>query len=245
MEAKTEGIHGMSDRQTLGYKYARGSGIEVGAMTTPWIVPRESHVTYYDKYSIEENRVRNPDVGPNRKIYCDVVDCAETLALAPNDHFDFLCSSHVLEHMENALLALENWLRVVKVGGYVIMAIPDKRFTFDKPRPVTPFSHIWMEYCYPDLAKGNRGIHYREFAINVSKMVESPAFDEEVARFASGISDTHFHCWDASGIKEMLELFRDGDIYPAAELKFRATPRYEIVEFSDNQFEVMTVLRKL
>jgi len=43
------------------------------------------------------------------------------------DHtFDFVHSSHALEHMEDPALALRNWWRVVKPGGYLILYIPHR-----------------------------------------------------------------------------------------------------------------------
>lgn len=43
----------------------------------------------------------------------------------PNDHFDFVHSSHSLEHMRFPNVALRRWLQVVKPGGYVIVTVPD------------------------------------------------------------------------------------------------------------------------
>jgi SAM-dependent methyltransferase len=40
--------------------------------------------------------------------------------------FDFVYSSHTLEHMMSPDIALENWWRVVKAGGYLILYIPHR-----------------------------------------------------------------------------------------------------------------------
>ncbi len=40
--------------------------------------------------------------------------------------FDFAVSSHCLEHMVFPKLAIDNWLRIVKPGGYLIVTIPDE-----------------------------------------------------------------------------------------------------------------------
>jgi len=39
--------------------------------------------------------------------------------------FDFVHSSHCLEHLENAYDGIGNWLRVLKSGGYLIVTIPE------------------------------------------------------------------------------------------------------------------------
>lgn len=40
--------------------------------------------------------------------------------------FDFIHSAHCLEHMVNPSIALNNWIRVLKPKGYLIMTIPDE-----------------------------------------------------------------------------------------------------------------------
>jgi SAM-dependent methyltransferase len=39
--------------------------------------------------------------------------------------FDWVYSSHCLEHIVDPVMALGNWWRIVKVGGYLIVAVPD------------------------------------------------------------------------------------------------------------------------
>tara|TARA_B110000014_G_C20106396_1_gene581882 strand:- start:182 stop:847 length:666 start_codon:yes stop_codon:yes gene_type:complete len=40
--------------------------------------------------------------------------------------FDFLYSSHLLEHLDNPEIAIKNWWRVVKKNGYMILYLPDR-----------------------------------------------------------------------------------------------------------------------
>ena len=40
--------------------------------------------------------------------------------------FDFVHSSHCLEHKAEVVEALVNWVRVVKAGGYLIVTVPDE-----------------------------------------------------------------------------------------------------------------------
>jgi len=56
----------------------------------------------------------------------DAVDGdAQYLDNVPDNEFDFLHSSHCLEHMVDVSLALENWVRVVKPNGFLIITVPD------------------------------------------------------------------------------------------------------------------------
>jgi SAM-dependent methyltransferase len=51
---------------------------------------------------------------------------AQTLANVDDQSFDFLFSSHCLEHTRDAEEALANWIRVVRPGGHLIISVPDE-----------------------------------------------------------------------------------------------------------------------
>ncbi len=51
---------------------------------------------------------------------------AQYLAGVPDACFDFVHSSHCLEHMNDPLCALHNWLRVLKPAGHLICMVPDE-----------------------------------------------------------------------------------------------------------------------
>lgn len=50
---------------------------------------------------------------------------AEHLADIPDNSYDFIVSSHCLEHMQSPEIALSNWIRVTKPGGHLVITIPD------------------------------------------------------------------------------------------------------------------------
>lgn len=39
--------------------------------------------------------------------------------------YDAIVASHVLEHMQDPMIALANWRRVLKPGGYMVVLVPD------------------------------------------------------------------------------------------------------------------------
>lgn len=43
-----------------------------------------------------------------------------------DDEFDFVYSSHCLEHLSNPITALNNWFRILKTNGYLILYIPHR-----------------------------------------------------------------------------------------------------------------------
>lgn len=51
---------------------------------------------------------------------------ARFMAGVPDDTYDFVHSSHCLEHLDDPEEGLRNWLRITRPGGFVIVMIPDE-----------------------------------------------------------------------------------------------------------------------
>ena len=51
---------------------------------------------------------------------------AETLDTIESCIFDFVHSSHCLEHLDDPTQALQNWFRVLKPDGYLVIMVPDE-----------------------------------------------------------------------------------------------------------------------
>lgn len=60
--------------------------------------------------------------------------------------YDFVLSSHVIEHVANPLQGLSEWVRVLKKDGILVLLVPHKEGTFDHRRPVTPLDHLIEDY---------------------------------------------------------------------------------------------------
>src|SRR6266568_4143660 len=51
---------------------------------------------------------------------------AQQMPDVPDARFDFVHSSHCLEHMADPYVALEHWFRILKPGGHLIVLVPDE-----------------------------------------------------------------------------------------------------------------------
>jgi SAM-dependent methyltransferase len=60
--------------------------------------------------------------------------------------YDFVLSSHNLEHIANPVKALREWMRVIKPGGAIIAILPNYRRTFDHRRQPTRVDHMLEDY---------------------------------------------------------------------------------------------------
>jgi SAM-dependent methyltransferase len=76
----------------------------------------------------------------------DTLICEAAQIAVEDASYDFVLASHVLEHCANPLKVLQEWRRVLKPSGVLFMVLPDRRFTFDHRRPVTPLAHLLDDY---------------------------------------------------------------------------------------------------
>ncbi|MBD3196223.1 MAG: methyltransferase domain-containing protein [Candidatus Lokiarchaeota archaeon] len=82
----------------------------------------------------------------------------------PFERFDFIFSSHTLEHLENPIKALEIWINHLKEGGLLFLYLPHPDNEYWKPQWNRKHLHIWtpkqMVSIYKDL--GLKDIIYSE-----------------------------------------------------------------------------------
>lgn len=71
---------------------------------------------------------------------------ATELSHIPDKTYDFVISSHCLEHIANPIKAIEEWLRILKDNGDFLLVLPNKEYCFDRKRPVTSFEHLLDDY---------------------------------------------------------------------------------------------------
>ncbi len=67
---------------------------------------------------------------------------ASNLKSIQNDSYDFVASSHMLEHLSNPVKALFEMKRVVNNEGFIILVVPHKEITFDHKRKTTSIAHM-------------------------------------------------------------------------------------------------------
>jgi SAM-dependent methyltransferase len=73
---------------------------------------------------------------------CEATD----LSRIATEKYDFIVSSHTIEHIANPLRALLEWKRVLKRGGVLLLVCPNKERTFDHNRAVTRVDHLIEDY---------------------------------------------------------------------------------------------------
>ncbi|MEG4111289.1 MULTISPECIES: methyltransferase domain-containing protein [unclassified Microcoleus] len=218
-------------RKDVAFQYIKGEGIEVGALHAPLQVPEGVKVHYVDRMSVSDLRQQYPELGAVGLVEADIVDNGETLSSIADNSWDFVIANHMIEHCQNPIRALENFLRVVKLGGLVYMGVPDKRYTFDIGRPLTTLDHLIRDYKEgPEWSKLG---HYDEYVRLVDKVPE-----EQVAGRMEYLLDIdysiHFHVWTAETFPELLAYCQEN-----------LSHRFEIEYLHQNFGELIVILRKM
>jgi SAM-dependent methyltransferase len=131
-----------------------GSGIEVGGPSSlfAWggLIPVYPHAGRIDNVNfasktIWEDATREGETfhfysrkTPGQRFVAKGTDLREI----SSEKYDFVLSSHMLEHTANPLRALEEWRRVLKPGGALILVVPARDGAFDHRRPITTIAHL-------------------------------------------------------------------------------------------------------
>jgi SAM-dependent methyltransferase len=186
-------------RTELARRYIRGAGIEFGALDFPLALAPDIDVTYADFQPVE--RVKELFSVAENVAAPHLVSDLETMHGILPDSQDFVIANHVMEHVEDPLKALRSISRVLRANGIAYLALPDKRFTFDKDRAVTPLHHLLRDHAQgPDWSLAE---HYDEW-IRVVDGLTGDAHAQKLAIMLQQRANIHFHVWDFAA---MLELF--------------------------------------
>lgn len=84
----------------------------------------------------------NPDRAAGEQFVAE----ATGLGFAECGTYDFVLSSHAIEHCANPLAALGEWKRVLKPGGLLALIVPHRHATFDHRRPVSTLDHLIEDF---------------------------------------------------------------------------------------------------
>lgn len=132
-------------------------GIEIGASIHNPFGLKTLNVDYTDDINTAFKQDEIRQFGECQKV--DMVSAGDALPFLDNT-WDFVISSHVIEHFYDPVKAVKEWLRVVKPGGFVYIIAPHKERTFDKDRPRTTLEEIVHNHDFPNPPVPDHHGHY-------------------------------------------------------------------------------------
>jgi SAM-dependent methyltransferase len=193
---------GTLSRESLACTYLRGSGLEIGALHSPLRVPAAARVTYVDRLTVQELRQHYPELRDLPLVAADIVDDGERLGTIGDESQDFVIANHFIEHCEDPIGTIETFRRVLRAGGIVYLAVPDKRFTFDRNRPLTTLDHLLADHRQGPAM--SRREHLEEWARVVGGQTEEGKLQTHVEHLDRTGYSIHFHVWTVASWLELM-----------------------------------------
>lgn len=144
----------------LAHKYLDGlRGIEIGG---------SAHNTF-GLNTLNVDRIG--DMKSHFKLY-EIEQCGEAMRVDvlaegnklpfPDKSYDFIISSHVIEHFYDPISALLEWARIAT--RYIFIIVPHRQRTFDAERELTSVSELHRRYMAKETVEDEfRGLHWSVF----------------------------------------------------------------------------------
>jgi len=90
-----------------------------------------------------------------------------------DNFFDFMMSSHCLEHMVDVHETLKNWIRIIKPGGFLIITVPDEDM-YEMGQWPSQFNsdHKWTFTVHKEQSWSPKSINLLDLAIEFSSSIE-------------------------------------------------------------------------
>jgi hypothetical protein len=227
-------------RREFAERFLAGEGLEIGALHLPLQTPARAHVRYVDRMSVEDLRAEYAELAEWDLTPVDVIDDGELLSTIPEASQDFIVANHFLEHCEDPIRTIETHLGKLRPGGVLFYAVPDKRYTFDSRRPLTPLDHMVADH--EQGPERSRAGHYDEWTRLVidgeaPAGTEGAAFEEWAARRARELEEDaysiHMHVWTQAEFLRLILHCRD-----------RLEDAFDIEAAARQAIEFIVVLRK-
>lgn len=127
------------------------------------------------------------------------------LAYIPDNTYDFLLSSHNLEHFANPLRALEEWKRIVVPGGHLVIILPHYAKTFDHRRTPTTIEHMTEDYRNN---VGEEDMTHVEETFAAHRLNEASRSDEELRQLLLTNFEhrmMHHHVFNETNSSELIK----------------------------------------
>jgi hypothetical protein len=178
-------------------------GVEIGAFRYPVPGLKPFYVDCFTEFGHEA-------------VFADYYGHAGFLPFRDNS-LDYVVASHVIEHVANPVAALAEWYRVLRPGGLIYLVVPDRRYTFDQPRPLTTVEHLIEDFVRKTTASDATHIHDFAFGIDWAAFEPATPADQVLPRrtqLAEGLRhavatggqiNIHFHVFEPANVIGLIE----------------------------------------
>lgn len=143
-------------RELLKHVSKDALGVEIGPYFSPLAPKRDGYdclsLDVFDTEAVKARARMDPSLSDEKAELIEPIDLVGSAVnidallreKGVTGDIDYVVSSHNFEHLPNPIAFLQACGRVMRKGGYLSMALPDKRACFDFFRPLTSLS-AWIE----------------------------------------------------------------------------------------------------
>lgn len=169
------------------HTYFVGQGIDIGSGS-------DSLAQYKEKFPLVTD-IRSWDVTDGDAVY---------MAGIPDNSLDFVHSSHCLEHLTDPYKSFQNWIRICKPGGHLIITIPDEDL-YEQGRHPSLFTseHITTWTIGKNQSWSPTSINLLEFLFKFLSKIEILKIEliNHVYNYDSDLQDHTLHSLNESAIE--------------------------------------------
>ena len=134
-------------------RYFVGNGIDIGGKPDP--------LGKYTEFFPLINSIRTWDMEEGDAQFMQGVE---------DETYDFVVSSHCLEHLVDTHEGIKNWFRIIKPGGFLIVVVPDEDL-YEEKLPVSNY-HNWSLTIYKHETWSDKSINVIDLLIELGPRAE-------------------------------------------------------------------------
>ncbi len=223
-------------------------GLEIGPLSRPIVTKADAagsiwYVDYATKETLQLHYREDPNVRVDEIVQVDYLWGERSLRdVVGGRQFDYIVASHVIEHVPDMLGWLEETAQVLRDNGILSLAVPDKRYSFDRLRELSTMGMLLEAHWLHRRRPGPREIFdHLSLAskvdvhaawtgqLNPADLVRyhdlKQAFDlAEGSRHTEEYQDTHVNVFTPSSFLELLETAARLNLLDFAIADFCDTP---------------------
>lgn len=131
-----EAFMSRGEKLCVGLNLASMTGVEIGPLTTPVVRKDQGSVLYIDHTdtgNLRRKYLNDSKIDRDQIVHVDRVWGMQTLqeCVGSGVAVDYVIASHVMEHVPDVVTWLQEIAAILRPGGTVRLAVPDRRYTFD------------------------------------------------------------------------------------------------------------------
>lgn len=222
-------------RNWFAQKYLFGRGIELGAQQVPTMVRQGCRVEYVDVVS-NETLVARHDLPADDLVPLTHVIDGNDLSVYTDGELDFVIANHVLEHFDDPVGGLREWMRIIKDGGKLFITLPNFRGNcFDFERPPVRQDHLELDHRDAEGRPARNFQHYVDICRTLYQITDPVELNRLAQEWVAADLRQHYHVYDEQSVRGAMALATDAS---ASGL------RYVDGLLSAEGFEFLMVLEK-